>query len=103
MRLYITQKDFDEGVKADCGLCPVGRSANRAAKKRGYWRASVGDEWIYFEVLNKLDWPAVACTRHLSTKVTTFIRDFDQGKIHTFKPFSLTIQDIPNLIAGNPG
>ena len=100
MILYITQKDFDAGVQANCCLCPVGISANRAAKKLGYRQASVGADTINFET--RL--PSLAnCVRHFSYDVRQFIRDFDQGKIHTFKPFSFTILDIPDLTAGNPG
>ena len=109
MRLYITQKDFDEGVQANCSLCPVGRAANRAAKKRGYGRASVGADQIFFQFLHPRgrqlsDYPIVSdYSRHFPYKVRVFIRDFDQGNIHAFKPFSFEIQDIPDLTAGNPG
>ena len=105
MRLDITQKDFDEGVKADCGLCPVGRSANREAKKRGYRRATVGPDRICFEVSTLggrllSDGSLVTdCTRCFPYKVRIFIMDFDRGNIHAFKPFSFEIQDIPTLIA----
>ena len=109
MRLYITQKDFDEGVQANCSLCPVGRSANREAKKRGYLRASVGSDSISFEIsatghcLLSDGSILTDYSRHFPYKVRAFIRDFDQGNIRKFKPFSFEIQDIPNLIAGNPG
>ena len=109
MRLYITKKDFDTGVQANSGLCPVGRSANREAKKRGYRLASVGSGAILFKVkvpgrcLLSDGSFVTNCSRHFSYKVRTFIRDFDQGNIHNFKPFSLVIQDIPDLTAGNPG
>ena len=86
----------------------MGRSANRLAKRHGYWRASVGEEKIYFEVLKVDGWPAVACIRHFSPKVIRFIRTFDargmnvddafslEGGDFAFKPFSFEIRDIPD-------
>ena len=104
MRLYVTRKDFSEGVNMNCYRCPVGRSANRAAKRYGYWKASVGVDCIHFEVIEGDD-PAVVCKRHFPGKVSKFIRDFDSGRMNAqeFKPFSFEIQDIPDLTAGNPG
>ena len=113
MRLYITQKDFDEGVEANCRLCPVGRSANREAERHGYWGAEVGHSNIRFLADDGIHVPhaevkwlhgaKIDCVRPMPDKVKLFISNFDQGKINTFKPFSFSIQDIPDLTAGNPG
>ena len=115
MRLYVTRKDFSEGVKMNCYRCPVGRSANRLAKRYGYRKASVGADGIYFEAMENEE-PTIACKRHFPNKVRIFIRDFDAGRLtskffkpfsfktcRSFKPFSFEIQDIPDLTAGNPG
>ena len=81
---------------------PVGRSANRAAKRHGYWGAEVGHSNIRFQVkgLHEIE---DACIRPMPDKVKTFILNFDQGNMHAFEPFSFEIQDIPDLTAGNPG
>ena len=104
MRLYVTQKDFNEGVGMDCRLCPVGRSAKRAAVRHGYNLASVGPDTMYFELLTE-DRTFASVTLRLPEKVGKFIRAFDSGFLtaRTFKPFSFEIQDITKLTAGNPG
>ena len=105
MRLYITQKDFNKGVVMDCRKCPVGRSANRLAKRLGYSQVSVGVGSIHFKVMALHGPHVVACVRCLPRRAQKFIIDFD-GKCldgQAFKPFSFPIQDIPDLTAGNPG
>ena len=97
MKLYITRKDVNVGVPMDCCKCPVGRSANRAAKRYGYREACVGSGTIYFEA------GLQSYQIGVPGKVILFIRNFDMGTLHGFKPFSFEVPDIPDLTAGNPG
>ena len=100
MRLYVTQKDFDEGVEANCHKCPVGRSANRAAKRYGYSAAEVGHSNIRFQVV-PLGRAGSDCVRPMPCEVSLFILNFDRGSMYVFKPFSFEIQDIPDLTASS--
>ena len=68
----------------------------------GWDEAKVGAATIKFVSLKGR---ARLCTREFSAKVSRFISDFDWENPNglPFKPFSFTIQDIPDLSAGNPG
>ena len=103
MRLYVTRKDLDEGIACTSALCPVGRSANRAAVKRGWDLAQVGATSMCFLVGKGVR--TRTCTRRFSAKTRRFIKHFDRGRLNrsAFKPFYLIVQDIPDLTAGNPG
>ena len=98
MRLYVTQKDFDAGIECNSALCPVGRAANRAAKRRGWDGANVGLTSILF--LAGTGVRSRSCARSFAAKTRRFIKRFDRGLNRSaFKPFSFEIQDIPDLTA----
>ena len=106
MTIYVTKRDCDEGIQAQCERCPVAIATKREAARRGWGRVSVGATSIYF-IQGKVRGSEYtkACARELPAKAVVFIREFDTGKLDaaTFAPFAFTIPDIPDLTAGNPG
>ena len=103
MKIYVTQRDFNEGNERNCSLGPVSIAANRAAMRLGWNWAEVGSTSIRFAAAEGMH--TRYCTRQISAKASRFIKNFDRGRLDrlSFKPFYLIVQDIPDLTAGNPG
>jgi hypothetical protein len=77
MRIVITQKDIDTGIKGNIWHCPIAKALTRAFKKLYVVGGVTYREYLTEE---RLPLPLKACN---------FIGDFDNGK--SVKPFHFTI------------
>ena len=97
MRICVTQKDIDEGVKESCFQCPVALAAIRAGVRFGYSGATVFNAIRFWST-----WPSPRKheLRSLTGKVRSFINRFDRNisedRQH-LKPFWFTVEDLPHV------
>ena len=90
MRICITQKDIDKGVRKAAYCCPVALASQRAGSRFGYSNASVGHQLIYFKKDGR-----EPVKRDGMGRVFKFIRDFDRKK--AVKPFWFQVDDLSRI------
>jgi nitrate/TMAO reductase-like tetraheme cytochrome c subunit len=84
MKITVTQKDIDKGLKSSCYECPIAHALKRKVKNKIRYGFAVNADFIDLTKDNK--WWIYA----LPKKAQTFIKRFDDGK--PVKPFTFEIE-----------
>jgi hypothetical protein len=84
MKIIVTQKDIDKGLKSSCYECPIAHAFKRKVKNRIRYSFAVNSESI--EYVTKDLW----CSYALPKEAKRFIQRFDRDQ--PVKPFTFETQ-----------
>ena len=85
MKIEVTQKDIDKGVRGECALCPIARAIKSSSNfKRVYVNGKTIDVWYRGDQGIK--------TYKLPKKAQTFVKRFDRQE--PVKPFSFKLKSL---------
>lgn len=82
MRIYVTRKDIEQGMRSRGDACPIALAVNRRLGPNG-WRAFVNGFWVRYGKMAALDLPPEA---------RAFANAFDLG--HEVKPAVFELSEI---------
>jgi nitrate/TMAO reductase-like tetraheme cytochrome c subunit len=85
MKIEVTQKDIDKGLRSSCYECPIAHAFKRKVKNKIRYGFAVNADSIDL-VTKDFKWYIHA----LPKKAQTFIKRFDDGK--PVKPFTFEIE-----------
>lgn len=85
LKINVTEKDIKEGKKDMPNSCPIARAVNRRLNKNSY--ALIYSNWITFYNRNNSQRQAY---ERVQGEVSTFIHQFDRGKV--VKPLTFNLE-----------
>ena len=91
MKIKVTQKDIDKGVRSSCYYCPIAHAFKRAVKNNNDCDSYVCTSYIVYRPDDKRD------RYELPKEARKFIKHFDNSR--PVEPFSFELKKVKTITA----